>query len=104
MTSQRRKDGTFHNLRANKWREVRDLYNKLYREFKRELVIQFLETQYFINAAYLEYVMREVDSQPVTNGSIVYQAAIKPGFDIRPYIKETESNETQKDNSQALPE
>lgn len=83
----RRKDGTFHNLRQHKWREVRDLYNKLYKEFQRDLVLAFFESQYFINEAYINYLLRKVDNKPVEKGSIIYQAAMQPGFDLRPYIQ-----------------
>ena len=88
MPKRKRIDRTFYTLRENRWREVRDLYNKLCREFKRDRVLLFLERQYFMNKNYVNYLLAKVDTRPVENGSIVYLAAMQPGFDIRPHLND----------------
>lgn len=65
-------------------REVRDLYQKLMKKFRYDVVLQFLERNYFIQEGTLMHIMRRVDSNPVDmdRATIIYKVAMADNFSL----------------------
>lgn len=63
-------------------REVRDIHNKLRKKYTSETVMTFIEANYFIGEQQVYEIIRQVDTEPVTNPSIIYQNVMRDDFYI----------------------
>lgn len=70
--------------RAARAREIRDLYNKLRRKYRPQVVAQFFQENYFLQMSTVEQIIRESDSQSVDTetASIIYKTAIQDNFHL----------------------
>lgn len=70
--------------RAARAREIRDLYNKLRRKYRPDVVDQFFRDNYFIQPRTVEIFVKESDSQTVNAeaASIIYRTAIQENFNL----------------------
>lgn len=83
----RNKSPLANQMRMNRMREVRDLYNHLRKTWKTDLVYLFFQRQYFLAPATVDhFVYAASDREPVEAPSTIYQTAMKDGFDIRLFI------------------
>ena len=70
--------------RLNKPREVRDVYNKLRKRYKLEVVYNFFRINYWLQAAGVDFIINKVDDKPVdpAQASTVYNTVMKDDFYI----------------------
>ena len=68
--------------RKKRVREVRDLYNKLRRRYNTDTIDEFFRTHYFLQPRTVEAMLRECDTLPVSNPSLIYQQAMRDDFVI----------------------
>ena len=65
-------------------REVRDLYSKLRKKYRPQIVDQFFRENYIIQPSTVEMIIRESDGEPVlmATASIIYRTAIQDTFHL----------------------
>ncbi len=70
--------------RANKAREIRDLYNKLMKKYNYYKVLDWFELNYFVQEQTLMQMIKRSDNLPVDlpKASINYLTAINPDFHL----------------------
>lgn len=65
-----------------RWREVRDVFNKLRKKYRADVVYDFIRTNYFMDVRGITQVLQHVDKVAVTNPSLIYQAVMRDDFNI----------------------
>lgn len=70
--------------RLNKHREIRDVYNKLRRKYKLEIVYQFFRQNYFLQPNSIDHIIANIDREPVSSeqASIAYNIAMNSDFHL----------------------
>ena len=68
--------------RQNRHREVRDVYNKLRKKYKLEVVYQCFRENYFLQPNAVDQIIMKVDKAPVDceKASIQYKTIMGEGF------------------------
>lgn len=74
----------FFESKRQKHREVRDVYNKLRKKYKLEVVYDCLRRNYFLQNEGVDYVINVVDKEPVdlTKASEQYKILMREDFYI----------------------
>ena len=65
-----------------KWREVRDIVNRLRKKYRADVVYEFIKKNYFIDPSGVNQVLAEVDNEKVTDASMIHQAAMRDDFNL----------------------
>lgn len=65
-------------------REIRDIYRKLMKEYRRAIVYEFLAGQYFIGDNLINSIIVNVDSEPVNRSktSFIYKVTMRANFKV----------------------
>lgn len=85
MAKQKREYTTLRQqTRQNKHREVRDVYNKLRKRYKLEVVYNFFRINYWLQERGVDFIINQVDDKPVdpAQASTVYSTVMKDDFYI----------------------
>lgn len=63
-------------------REIRDLYNRLRKKYRPQVVDKFFRDNYFLQPRTVEMFVKDSDNHPVDvdNASLIYKTAIKENF------------------------
>lgn len=80
----RRHSPITHETHKRKHREVRDVYNKLRKRYKLEVVYEFFRTNYWLQPMGVDYIINRVDGEAVEpdKSSITYKTVMKEDFYI----------------------
>jgi hypothetical protein len=78
-------DITF-NTRRNKWREVRDVVNRIRPRYKSEWVDDFMRRNYFLQPKAVEWILTNCDSEPLETKSITYLTVMRDDFNLFDHI------------------
>ena len=73
---------TYKPNTLRRWREVRDVYNKLRRKYRSDTVIEFIRTNYFMDQGSIHAALQQVDNDPVENPSLIYENVMRNDFYI----------------------
>jgi hypothetical protein len=70
--------------RQERMREIRDIYSKLRKKYRSNVVEEFFIRHYFIRPATLEKLIRQSDNLPVdpASASLQYQQAMSDNFTL----------------------
>ena len=71
-----------HSNKTRRNREVRDIVNKLRRKYKSEMVMTFIESNYFIDQVRVYAIMSEVDAKAVESPSLIYTTVMNDDFHL----------------------
>ncbi len=68
--------------RNQKWREVRDVFNKLRKKYQLEVVYTFFRQHYHIQPSTVDHIICHIDREPVdaTTSSLVYNTVMQDTF------------------------
>jgi hypothetical protein len=66
-----------------RWREVRDVFQKLRKQYRTDVVMEFICTNYFFeNNSGVYWALKNVDKDPVQNPSKLYNQVMEEGFHL----------------------
>lgn len=65
-----------------RYREVRAVYNKLVVKYRSDKVMEFIATNYFMDASSVYFALQKSDSKPVENPSIIYLTVMRDDFHL----------------------
>ena len=67
----------------NKWREIRDISDKLTKKgYRSDRIRKFIGENYHISVDSVYFILRNVDSEAVTNPSITYTNVMRNDFNL----------------------
>jgi hypothetical protein len=65
-----------------RWREVRDIHNLLRKKYRKDVVIDFISTNYFMDERGIYTALTQVDKQPVVKPSLIYSTVYREDFKL----------------------
>jgi hypothetical protein len=65
-----------------RYREVRDVYKHLRAKYRNDVVMEFIEQNYFIGTHAIYDFLTKADSEPVTEPSVIYKTVMSDHFKL----------------------
>jgi hypothetical protein len=71
-----------YELSMRRKREVRDIYSRLRKKYRQDVIVEWIERNYFLDKTRFYYYMSQCDDKPVDNPSILYTIVMRDDFHL----------------------